>query len=188
MIVCGRALDRSQPSSELQCQNKAKISAMYQFRLLLSSALGLRLWFLASFLHHVFPLNAAPSPLGSPYCDGVYGFPVHSDCTKVLSKLPQDEAVHFFAEQQLRTVAPRADWPPFEDPRPWKQQQSVVQIPKWWSHGKDASILPECPSRYRSSSTALYKVTKLILQAHVTSPCSATSSPELRHMLCHGRK
>lgn len=141
-ITHERAFHGSWPVSEIHCQNKATISAMYPFRLLLGPALGHRLCFLASFLYLGFLSNAAPSLLNSPYCDGVYGFPLYSDCTKVLSRLPQDEIVHFFVEQQLRSAAPQADWPPFEDPRLRKYQQAVVQIPKWWSHGEDAFISP----------------------------------------------
>lgn len=115
--------------------NRGKSYRMYLSPLLSGIALDHRLWILVLMLNQSFPLNAAPSPLNSPYCNSIYGYPLYSDCTKVLSRLPQDEGTRFFVEQQLRSVPPRADWPPFEDPRPREHQQTVVQIPKWWSHG-----------------------------------------------------
>lgn len=46
--------------------------------------------------------------------------------------LPRDTAVRYFVEQQLRRQ-PGGNWLGFADPRLPAQQQTVVEVPKWWS-------------------------------------------------------
>jgi len=72
-----------------------------------------------------------------PKCDsGLYGSPTYADCHDAFSSIPQDTAVRFFVEQQLRTAPPQADWTYFPDPRPLEYQQTLAQTPKWWSRGE----------------------------------------------------
>jgi len=80
---------------------------------------------------HVLSINAYPK------CDsGLYGSPTYADCHDAFSSIPQDTAVRFFVEQQLRTAPPQADWTYFPDPRPLEYQQTLAQTPKWWSRGE----------------------------------------------------
>lgn len=101
------------------------------------AALGLYLSVFASYLH---PARAVDRHVlgdaGSPACNSVvYGRPIPTDCQKLLSRLPQDKEVHVFVDQQMRTAPPQADWTYIGDPRPREYQQTLVQLPKWWSHG-----------------------------------------------------
>jgi len=86
-------------------------------------------------LVHALSINALP------ICDsGLYGSPTYADCHGAVASIPQDRAVRFFVEQQLRTAPPQADWTYFSDPRPLEYQQTIAQTPKWWSRG---ALTPE---------------------------------------------
>lgn len=84
-----------------------------------------------SVLVHVLSSNAYPKCNG-----GLYGSPTYADCHHALSSIPQDTAIHFFVEQQLRTAPPQADWEYFPDLRPLRYQLPHAQTPKWWSRGE----------------------------------------------------
>lgn len=72
----------------------------------------------------------------NPFCDReTYGSPVPADCVDALSRFPQDTAVRFFVEQQMRTAAPQAIWSQFRDPRIPLFQETVAQLPKFMSKG-----------------------------------------------------
>lgn len=74
---------------------------------------------------------------GVAFCSrNIFGDPSYDDCTVGLSALPQDDRFRFFAEQQLRTALPLANWDAVIDPRPFLARQEVMQIPKWWNHSK----------------------------------------------------
>ncbi len=74
---------------------------------------------------------------GRVYCNSrAYGSPVSADCSAALLNLPRDSADQWFVEQQLRTNIPTSDWRPFVDGRPPAARDSIVQLPKWWSHSQ----------------------------------------------------
>ena len=72
-----------------------------------------------------------------PLCDhDRYGSPASSDCITALSQFPQDKAVRFFVEQQMRTKPPSAVWQAFQDSRLPQLQEPIIQLPKWMSYGQ----------------------------------------------------
>ena len=98
-----------------------------------SSSSLIQIWILCivSILHVVVTVEAFV------FCSReVYGFPKYSDCQIALSGLPNQDVSHFFVEQQLRTRLPRYDWHSFDDPRPFRYRNKVVQVPKMWSVGR----------------------------------------------------
>ena len=93
---------------------------------------------------HVYSVYTSLSPLCSK---GPYGQPIYADCSKAISRLPQDKFVRLFVEQDIRTALPWADWSAFADPRPREYQQTLMQLPKWWSHGKPCVIETDISNR-----------------------------------------
>lgn len=68
----------------------------------------------------------------------IFGFPNYTDCMGALSAIPTDNVVQFFVEQQLRTGLPEVNWPAFVDPRPFGSRKEIVQMPKFWNHGRSS--------------------------------------------------
>lgn len=71
------------------------------------------------------------------YCSKhTYGTPAVQDCYEAISTLPSPESFYrYFVEQQLTTSLSQVDWYIWHDPRPGSSQQSIIQIPKFWSYG-----------------------------------------------------
>ena len=96
-----------------------------------SSSSLLQILCFVSILRNVVTVEA------SVFCSReVYGFPKYSDCQTALLGLPNQDVLHYFVEQQLRTGPPRYDWYSIHDPRPFRYRNKVVQVPKMWSDGR----------------------------------------------------
>lgn len=78
----------------------------------------------------------------NPVCDdNRYGVPHSTDCVLAMSQLvPQDKAVRYFVEEQLRTSLQSPVWAGFKDTRPEFAQQKIVQLPKWTSYGTNTCL------------------------------------------------
>lgn len=75
-------------------------------------------------------------------CSGhVYGSPILQDCAHALNTLPEaDGFFNYYVEPQLSTAPPDFDWEGWADKRPIGLRRDLVQVPKFWSYGKRASI------------------------------------------------
>ena len=69
--------------------------------------------------------------------DGTYGNPVAADCLKALSQFPQDELLHFFMDQEMRSSPQQLDWQYILDPRPLTELTPIIQLPVRISEGFD---------------------------------------------------
>ncbi len=74
----------------------------------------------------------------SVFCsERLYGSPTYKDCVGALQYIdPSDSQGRLFVEQQLRAKPPQGDWKAISDPRVPAFRQSIAQIPKWWSNGR----------------------------------------------------
>ena len=71
-----------------------------------------------------------------------YDNPSLQDCSRALAALPQaDPFWRYYAEPQLQVAPPVYDWLGWTDQRPATFRQRVVQVPRFWSSGKQARLL-----------------------------------------------
>lgn len=85
------------------------------------------------FSHKIRIYSAQANPIY--YSANNYESPALTDCVTTLSGIVSASHSNFFVEQQLRTLRPlRADWLRFEDHRPGRHKELLVQSPKWWSY------------------------------------------------------
>ena len=73
--------------------------------------------------------------------DGTYGNPLAADCLKALSRFPQDETLHFFLDQEMRSSPQQLDWQYILDPRPLTELTPTIQLPLRISEGILLSFL-----------------------------------------------
>ena len=89
-------------------------------------------------LHCLFliRLGAANDPVY--FCSRyIYGTPDLQDCSHALAALPRvDSNYRLYVEPQLEVAPPIYDWSGWADSRPAPFRQKVVQVPKFWSCGK----------------------------------------------------
>lgn len=63
------------------------------------------------------------------------------DCSHALAALPRaDRDYSYYFEQQLETAPPESDWQGWTDDRPIAFRKKVVQVPRFWSYGKQACL------------------------------------------------
>ena len=63
------------------------------------------------------------------------------DCSHALAALPRADGFYsWYFEQQLETAPPESDWRGWTDNRPIAFRKKVVQVPKFWNHGKQACL------------------------------------------------
>lgn len=66
------------------------------------------------------------------------------DCSHTLAIFPQADGFYrYFFEQQLETAPSDSDWQGWKDERPGSLRHNVVQVPKFWSYGKQACLRAE---------------------------------------------
>ena len=93
---------------------------------------------------------------GSSYfCSrNMYDSPVMQDCSHALATLPPaDEFYRYYIEQQLKTAPPESDWQGWRDERPTIYRRKVIQVPKFWSHGKQACLRTDNTNSIRGKLT-----------------------------------
>lgn len=75
----------------------------------------------------------------NPICDdNRYGTPRSTDCILAMSVMvPQDKAIRFFVEEQMRTSPQYPGWRGFKNTSPASAQEKIIQLPKWVSRGTD---------------------------------------------------
>lgn len=98
---------------------------------------------LISLLFHYLLLVPLTAASGSSYfCSReIYNRPFIQDCFYALAALPQaDPSYRYYFEQQLDTAPPESDWEGWTDDRPSFWRKKVVQVPKFWSYGKQACL------------------------------------------------
>ena len=83
----------------------------------------------------------------------MYDNPGLQDCLQTLATLPHaDRLYRYYIEPQLETAPPESDWQSWADERPSPLRQKLVQVPKFWSHGKQVCSLtdyiPEGEKKY----------------------------------------